>query len=409
MELPVDQIFQEAIAAHNSGDLEEAKRLYSSILKVEPTHPRVIHNLGLIDLSAGKVVSALQLFEEAIEENSSIEQFWISYIDTLISEKQFENAKQAIIKGKKKGVDKKILNALQQKFMSVKEGNIPIKSPPESEIQKLINHYENGQYEDAETLATSLTEQFPEHHFSWKVLGAVLKQTGRVSESLIASQKSINLNPQDAEGHNNIGVSLQEMGRLEDAEVSYRRAIALKPEFVDPHYNLSVTLQELGRIGDAEASYIKAIALKPDYAEAHSNLGNTLKERGRFEDAEASYIKAISLKPNYADVHNNLGNVLKEISRFEDAEVSYRLAIKLRPDYSEAHSNLGITLKEMNRLEEAEESLRQAITLKSNLAEAHTNLGKLLLKIGKHHEGLNEEKIGAGFISFNLNKGVSLI
>ena len=66
-------------------------------------------------------------------------------------------------------------------------------------------------------------------------------------------------------------------------------------------------------------------------------------------------------------------------------------------------------LKEMNRLEEAEVSLRQAITLKSNLAEAHTNLGKLLLKIGKHHEGLNEEKIGAGFISFNLNKGVSLI
>ena len=119
MEVPVDQIFQEAIAAHKSGDLEEAKRLYSSILKVEPTHPRVIHNLGLIDLSAGKVVSALKLFEEAIEENSSIEQFWISYIDTLISDQQFENAKQAIMKGERKGVAKKILHALEQKLMSV--------------------------------------------------------------------------------------------------------------------------------------------------------------------------------------------------------------------------------------------------------------------------------------------------
>ena len=165
MEVTIDQIFQEAIAAHNSGDLEEAKRLYSSILKVEPTHPRVIHNLGLIDLSKGKVTSALQLFEEAIMENSSIEQFWISYIDTLISDQQFENAKQAIINGEKKGVAKKILHALEQKLMSVKEGNIPINSPAESEIQKLINHYENGQYEDAETLAISMTEQFPRTPF----------------------------------------------------------------------------------------------------------------------------------------------------------------------------------------------------------------------------------------------------
>ena len=30
------------------------------------------------------------------------------------------------------------------------------------------------------------------------------------------------------------------------------------------------------------------------------------------------------------------------------------------------------------------------------------------MKVGQHREGLYEEMIGAGFISFNLNKGVSL-
>ena len=110
MEVPIDQIFQEAIAAHNSGNLEEAKQLYKSILIIQPSHPHVIHNLGLIDLSTGKVESALQLFKKALEGNSNIEQFWISYIDTLISEQQFDNAKQAIIKGEKKGVTKKILH-----------------------------------------------------------------------------------------------------------------------------------------------------------------------------------------------------------------------------------------------------------------------------------------------------------
>ena len=284
MEVPVDQIFQEAIAAHNSGDLEEAARLYSSILKVEPAHSRVVHNLGLIDLSKGKVASALQLFEKAIKENSSIEQFWISYIDTLISEQQFENAKQAIIKGEGKGVAKKILHALEQKLMSVKERNIPIKSPPELEIQKLINHYENGHYEDAEFLAISMTEQFPEHHFSWKVLGVILKQTGRLSESLIANQKSIKLNSKDVEVHNNMGASLNELGRFEDAEVSYRQAIALKPDYADAYNNLGITLKELGKLEEAEASFRQAINLKSDFSEAHNNLGSLLMKIGQHRE-----------------------------------------------------------------------------------------------------------------------------
>ena len=319
MEVVVDQIMQQAVAAHNSGNLEEAKRLYNSILITQPTHPHVIHNLGLIELSAGKVEPALQLFKEALQENSSIQQFWISYIDTLISEQQFKNAKQAIINGEKKGVAKEILNALEQKLMSVKEGGISIKGPSEAEIQKLINHYESAQYEDAETLAISITEQFPNHQFSWKVLGAALKQTGKLSESLVASQKSVQLAPQDVEAHNNMGVTLQEMGRLEDAEASYRQAITLKPDYAEAHSNLGVMLQEMGRLKDAEASCRKAIALRPHYADAHNNLGNALKEMGRLKNAEASYRQAIALKPDYDEAHNNLGKLLMKIGQHREA------------------------------------------------------------------------------------------
>ena len=32
-------------------------------------------------------------------------------------------------------------------------------------------------------------EEFPKHRFAWKVLGAVLKQKGRISESLIVVSK----------------------------------------------------------------------------------------------------------------------------------------------------------------------------------------------------------------------------
>ena len=65
----------------------------------------------------------------------------------------------------------------------------------------------------------SMTEQFPEHQFGWKILGIILGQTGRKPEAINAKQRAVQLAPQDAEAHNNLGITLQELGRFEEAEV----------------------------------------------------------------------------------------------------------------------------------------------------------------------------------------------
>jgi len=255
--------------------------------------------------------------------------------------------------------------------------------PSQSQYDILLECYQRGRYDDAEKLAISLTEQFPYDQFSWKVLGAVLKKTGRVSESLFASQKAVGINPQDVEAHSNLGNTLKELGRLDEAEASYTQAIALNPNFSIAHNSLGNTLKELGRLDEAEASYTQAIALNPDYAEAHNSLGNTLKELGRLDEAEASYTQAIALNPDYAEAHSNLGTTLKELGRLDEAEASYTQAIVLKPDYAEAHNNLGNTLKELDKLEQAEASYSKAIELKPNFAMAYSNLGNTLKELDK--------------------------
>ena len=254
--------------------------------------------------------------------------------------------------------------------------------PPQQQLNSLLECYQAGRLDDAEKLSLSITREFPKHPFAWKVLAVVLKLTGRINESLVASQKSVQLNPQDVEAHNNLGVTLKELGRLDDAEISYKQAIALKPDFAEAHNNLGNALKELGRLKEAEASYRQAITLKPDYVEAHSNLGGILRELGRLDEAEASYRKATVLKPDYAEAHNNLGITLQELGKLDEAEASYRKAITLKPYYAEAHNNLGITLQELGKLDEAEASYRKAITLKPDYALAHYNLGKTLYKVG---------------------------
>jgi tetratricopeptide (TPR) repeat protein len=276
--------------------------------------------------------------------------------------------------------------AEQKKQKKAKKQNVKGISPSQEQLTSLLKHYQNGRFDDAEKLSVSITQEFPKHQFGWKVLGIVLKQTGRVIDSLAAMQKSVQLAPQDAEARYNLGNTLEELGRLDEAEASYTQAIALKPDFAEAHSNLGHTLEELGRLDEAEASYTQAIALKPDFAEAHHNLGNTLIGLGRLDEAEASYTQAIALKPDFAEAHYNLGSTLEELGRLDEAEASYTQAIALKPDYAEAHSNLGNTLQKLDRLDEAEASYTQAIALKPDYAEAHSNLGHMLQELGKLDE-----------------------
>ena len=344
MELTIKQALQQGASAHQEGKLEDAERLYRAILQSQPTHPDANHNLGLIAVSVNKVDAALPLFKTALEANPKIEQFWLSYFDALIKEKQVDNAKVVLEQAKKQDVAGEKLNVLEAQLASInKEENVDSLSPSQQELSSLLEHYQNGRYGDTESLALSLTQEFPKHQFGWKVLGAVLKQTGRVRESLVPNQKAAALSPQDAEAHSNLGVTLQELGRLDEAEVSYKKAIALKPDYAEAHSNLANALKELKRLDEAEASYTQAIVLKPDYVASHYNLAVTLQGLGRLDEAEASYRKAVALKPDYADAHYNLGVIFQTQGRLENAISSFTQASFIDPKNPTFYAKRGLT------------------------------------------------------------------
>ena len=401
MELTLDQALQQGIAAHREGKLQDAERLYRAILQVQPNHPDANHNLGVLAVAVGKPLEAIPLFKLALETNPQIEQFWLSYIDALMKVERFDEAKLALLEGETSGVASEKLKLFHQQIqpslsndnknnrqgLKVSEkrkrlaekrkskkrkaqSGVSSTEPSQDQINHLLEHYQAGRFEEAEALATSITQQCPKHQFGWKVLGAVLKQTGRIAESLAPMQVAVELSPQDAEAHSNLGVTLKDLGRLDEAEASLGQAIALMPDLADAHNNLGATLQELGRLDEAEASYKQAIALKPDYAEAHNNLGNTLQELGRLEEAEASCGQAIALKPDYAEAHNILGITLRDLGKLDEAEASYRKAIALKPDAAGAHSNLGATLTELGRLDDAAASYRRVIALEPENSSA---------------------------------------
>ena len=405
--MTIEQTLQEAIKAHKAGNLQEAEVGYRAVLESQSNHPDANHNLGLLAVAIDKPEAALPLFKTALETNPNQGQFWISYVDALIKLKQYDNAKHILEQGKKKGLAGVMVNRLTQQLTQTakKQGNKSLEDkkqslkaalsqkklnqkqgPSQAEIASFLNSLQKKENLIAKKLATSITEEYPDHPLGWKMLGMALKQIGELSEAVIANQKAVVLAPADSEAHYNLSNRLREIGKLEDSVGGYRKATALKPDYVEAHFNLGITLKELGRSEEAETSYKKAISIKPDYAEAHYYLGVTLYELRRLEEAETSYKKAIAIQPKYAEAHNNLGITLKEFGRLEEAETSYKKAISIKPEYAEAHYNLGVTLQELGRLEEAETSYKRAIAIKPDHAKAHNNLGITLKDLGRLEE-----------------------
>ena len=84
------------------------------------------------------------------------------------------------------------------------------------------------------------------------------------------------------------GHALKDQGRLDEAVAAYRRALELKPDFAEAHNNLGGVLRCQGSFEAAVACYRRAVQLRPGYAEAHHNLAIALQDQGKPDEAAAA-------------------------------------------------------------------------------------------------------------------------
>ena len=119
MELTIEQALQRAVEDHKAGKLQDAEALYRAILQTQPNHPDANHNLGVMAVSLNKTEAAIPLFKIALEANPTQGQFWLSYVDALIKEKEFDRAISALEQGKKRGLTGEKVDLLEAQLSSI--------------------------------------------------------------------------------------------------------------------------------------------------------------------------------------------------------------------------------------------------------------------------------------------------
>lgn len=128
------------------------------------------------------------------------------------------------------------------------------------------------------------------------------------------------------------GLQLEERAEtLPEAMQAYIRAIELNPEAAGAHINLGTIYYNMHRLADAEKCYRAAVTIDPQYALALFNLGNVQDERGKLPEARHYYEEAVRVAPDYADAHYNLALVYEKLGLRPKAVHHWRAYLKLDP------------------------------------------------------------------------------
>ncbi|HEY7096838.1 MAG TPA: tetratricopeptide repeat protein [Terriglobales bacterium] len=113
------------------------------------------------------------------------------------------------------------------------------------------------------------------------------------------------------------------------AIATYQRVLELDPDHAAAHINIGTLYYNRQDYTLAEKHYRRAIEVDSRYALAYFDLGNVLDETGRVHDAIQTYTAALTLAPTYADAHYNLALAYEKIREPRKALKHWRAYIKL--------------------------------------------------------------------------------
>ena len=116
-----------------------------------------------------------------------------------------------------------------------------------------------------------------------------------------------------------------------EAVEAYQKALEVDPQYADAHCNLGSVYFNQNRREPARESFARALEIEPGHVEANLNLGAVFEEEGRDEAALRHYRAALETNPHYPDVHVSLALLYEKLTLGRTARAHWRRYLQLAP------------------------------------------------------------------------------
>jgi tetratricopeptide (TPR) repeat protein len=222
----------------------------------------------------------------------------------------------------------------------------------------------------------------------YNLKGMTLYKQNKNDEALIAFDKALSMDGQNATAKYYRANLLDRMNLPDQSVAAYRETVATAPNYAPAWFDLGVVSYNRGDYPAAEKSYREAIRIDPDYYQAHANLASTLRQMERYAEANAEYkLAEVGIKDN-PDLYSEWGYCLGKTNEWDKSVVRLEQARKLSPDAID-DTNVGwgyynaAQIDKQNKkdaeanakLQRSKESLQTAVQKNPKLDAAYMNLG----------------------------------
>jgi len=231
-------ILDQAIAAHRLGNMSDAERAYTTVLRGSRTHPIALHMLGLLHAQSGNFADAEPLLKKAVRVDSSNPHVLFNYANVLRALDKTDDALAWL----------------------------------------------------AKTIA--LSPNFADAHLN---RGAILIARQELHGAIAEFDRAIAIAPSSA-AFANRGSAFQKLGQLDEAHDNYQRAVELAPSDPQNHFVLSEILTQMGRHDEAIEALERTVALDKAFPFALGKLVASRRQRAdwrSFEREQAALEEAV--------------------------------------------------------------------------------------------------------------------
>jgi tetratricopeptide (TPR) repeat protein len=168
---------------------------------------------------------------------------------------------------------------------------------PAELIERAVAALKRGAWDEAATLARAVLERVGPEANALMVLAGVATHAADLPQAIELYERARALMPRHIHVLVNLAAAYRAVGRTREACDTLREALQVDPQFAIAHNNLGNVLTDLGEREEARRSFERASALEPQYPDPLASLARMAEEEHRLEEAQGLAERALRLAP----------------------------------------------------------------------------------------------------------------
>jgi tetratricopeptide (TPR) repeat protein len=369
-----------AAAALRDGSLDRAAEYVSVAIELAPDRSEPHRIQGLIHLANRQPDAAATALSAAIMLNPRDERARLALADALIAGDKLPGARDA-------------LQELLRLFPSSGRARYKLG----------LVYQRQGQYVDAirELTAAAALKPLIGRNSVYQTIGALARSQQQYDAAITAFSARIDLIPNDAGAHHELGEMYFRQGRQTEALAEFTVAVMLNPTRVDSHAAIGQVHLRDGKYAEAVVAARRAVALDDSHREARYVLATSLIRMGNVDEGKREFDVYQRLQ---TDATAARSRQLEIDGLRRDASVSVvngdyakavellRQALQRDAESAQSHLDLGLALLKAGQPAEAVEHLTAAAA-KEDTEDAHEYLSEAYAALGRRDEAERERAV----------------